>query len=74
MNTGADQADLVSPVRQRLRAAGERIEQLTRELTAERHLRDTAIVEAYEAHVRVDTIAGDAGVSRARVLAIVATT
>lgn len=74
MGTAPEQAEPVSTVRQRVRAAGERIEVLQRELDAERQLRDSAIVEAYEAQVRVDTIAGDARVSRARVIAIVAAT
>lgn len=74
MGTGADQPLSLSPVQQRLRAAGENIERLTAELAAERQLRDRAIVEAYEAREKVDTIARDAKVSRARVLAIVGNT
>jgi hypothetical protein len=74
MVTRAEQALSVSPVQQRVRAARDRIDTLTAELSAERQLRDRGIVEMYEAHEKVDTIATDAGVSRARVLAIVGQT
>ena len=74
MVTGIDQVEPTSSVRQRLRTAADKVTRLQAELAAERQLRDAAIVEAYEAHVRVDTIATDAHVSRARVIAIVGTT
>jgi len=74
MVTPGEQALSVSPVQQRLRTAAERVDQLETQLTAERQLRDRAIVELYEAHEKVDVIARDAQLSRARVLAIVGAT
>lgn len=74
MDTQAEQPVLTSPVQQRVRAAADNIERLRTELTAECQLRDRGIVEMYEAHERVDTIARDARLSRARILAIVGAT
>jgi len=64
----------MSPTRQRLRTAADNVQRLEQELKAERALRDRSLVELYEAHERVDTIADDARVSRARVLKIVGVT
>jgi hypothetical protein len=61
-------------MRQRAQKAGARVKDLTRELDAERRLRNTAIVECYEAHVPVATIVADAQVERSTVLGIVAET
>jgi hypothetical protein len=74
MVTGAHQELSTSPVQQRLRIAAENVSRLETELKAERQLRDRAIVEAYEAHERLDTICRDAQLSRARILAIVGAT
>lgn len=61
----------VSGSRLRLRTCAQRLERHRADASAEVEIRDQVIVELYEAHVRVDQIALDAGLSRARILAIV---
>lgn len=68
------QGEWVAGSRQRLRTAAENVERLTRELSAERQLRNAAIVELYEGGVRVDTIAADARINRSSTLEIVGKT